>query len=166
MRSKKTAAKNFIDNNTRMFAGYPIYRQPDYEIDKKDFYLFYDIMISRSEQVIEWDGRYNKKFTIEKGCRVIIFTDWQYRAATGKTVNIVPVKKNHRLINGINTTHTPCGYCHCRTHRGYLSTALIKQHECLKKDCPFLDAFETHEFWREREKKRADKKAKRKGKIA
>ena len=31
------------------------------------------------------------------------------------------------------------GYCHCNTHPGYLLTKQLKDHECLKKECPWFE---------------------------
>jgi len=163
MTSKKAPLKKYINSNTRIFVGFPIFKQLSYEVSKDKIHLLHDIMISSSEQVISWKSRRESDFEIEDRCRVIILTNWQYKEATGEEVQVVPVKKNHKLINGLNTTHTPVGYCNCNTHKGYLSTTLLKQHECLQKQCPFLEAFETHEFWREKERKKQRRGARKAG---
>lgn len=41
------------------------------------------------------------------------------------------------------------GYCNYNKHRGYLSTKMIKEHECLKKQCPFLIRYH-HPYWVEK----------------
>ena len=47
----------------------------------------------------------------------------------------------------------PIGYCHCRIHKGYLDCKLLKKHQCLNKQCTFLERYE-HPFWEERLKKK------------
>jgi len=49
-------------------------------------------------------------------------------------------------------------YCHNITHKGYLTTAAIKSHECLGKNCPYLQKFEEHEWWHQRELLKAQRK--------
>lgn len=57
--------------------------------------------------------------------------------------------------------NTPCGYCWCKTHFGFLSVSLLRRHDCLGKQCVFLERFDKHPFWEERDKV-AKAKAKRK----
>lgn len=53
------------------------------------------------------------------------------------------------------------GYCHNPKHMGYLSKNNLKNHKCLAKQCPYLHKYEEKQFWIDREKKKADKKARR-----
>ena len=39
------------------------------------------------------------------------------------------------------------GMCRNNIHRGYLNIDLLEQHDCIKKDCPFLEKFEDYPFW-------------------
>lgn len=39
------------------------------------------------------------------------------------------------------------GYCHCDTHKGYLTSNLLKGHGCLDKKCPFLEKYSDFPFW-------------------
>lgn len=50
------------------------------------------------------------------------------------------------------------GYCHSKRHRGRLSAKMIKQHGCLKKQCPCFEKYEEHPYWawRERRKQRRE----------
>jgi hypothetical protein len=53
------------------------------------------------------------------------------------------------------------GYCHCDAHKGYVTSALYRSHECRKKQCPFLERFETNQYWQTiegQERKKALKK--------
>lgn len=47
------------------------------------------------------------------------------------------------------------GYCHY--HKCYVTTTQLKQKECLKKQCAALEKYD-HEFWRQRELKKAKKR--------
>ena len=50
------------------------------------------------------------------------------------------------LINNAWSYKEPCGYCHFYKHRGYVSTANYKTHECGKKHCNHFEANPTHPF--------------------
>ena len=39
------------------------------------------------------------------------------------------------------------GRCHNNIHRGYLNIDLLERHDCIKKECPFLEKFEDYPFW-------------------
>lgn len=61
----------------------------------------------------------------------------------------------------------PCGrnavaYCHLNAHKGALSKNMLKQHQCLAKQCPFLEKYEDHPYWKERARKKAEAKAAKK----
>ena len=49
-------------------------------------------------------------------------------------------------------------YCHNKKHMGYLTATMLKQHECLKKECPFLEKYDNHQFWIRRQIKTLLKK--------
>ena len=53
------------------------------------------------------------------------------------------------------------GYCHNPNHMGYLSKKNLKQHKCLGKQCKYLHKYEDNYFWKERERKKTDKKARK-----
>lgn len=38
------------------------------------------------------------------------------------------------------------GFCHYKNHSGYLTKSLVKEHECLKKQCPLLEKFDCRYF--------------------
>ena len=39
------------------------------------------------------------------------------------------------------------GFCYCDTHKGYITVNLMKSHDCLGKECPFLHRFEDFPYW-------------------
>ena len=47
---------------------------------------------------------------------------------------------------------------YCRRKGCYLTCRTLKKHECLCKQCHFLDKHEEHEYWLQREKKKLLKK--------
>lgn len=55
------------------------------------------------------------------------------------------------------------GYCHNPKHMGYLSLKNMKNHKCLAKQCRYLHKYEDHPYWAEKERKKAEKKARKKG---
>lgn len=60
----------------------------------------------------------------------------------------------HQLIDGsgIGRQGKLLGYCWCNLHPGYLTKHLLDKHECLKKNCVFLEKFKDHPYWIQREK--------------
>ena len=70
-------------------------------------------------------------------------------------------KKNVEYFRGQTTRERAAGFCHCRAHKGRLSVKNIRQHGCLGKQCPFLQKYDEHPYWAEREKIKELKKAKK-----
>ena len=52
-------------------------------------------------------------------------------------------------------------YCHSKSHKGKLTHKMLKQHKCLQKQCPMLEKYEDHDYWKQRAKIKAKKKAKK-----
>ena len=50
-----------------------------------------------------------------------------------------------------------CGWC--AYHRKYLTVKQLKAHKCLQKNCDRLIKYESHEWWRQRERAKAKRKA-------
>lgn len=61
----------------------------------------------------------------------------------------------HSLYNTQINGKRAVGYCW--KHHCFVSTTQLKQKECLKKQCNALEKCE-HEFWRQRDLKKARKK--------
>lgn len=64
-------------------------------------------------------------------------------------------------FKGQTTKENAVGYCHNPKHLGYLSLKNLKKHKCLGKQCRYLHKYEDHPYWKERELKKADKKARK-----
>lgn len=58
------------------------------------------------------------------------------------------------------------GYCHSTIHPGVISKDLLKQHNCIRKNCQKLQKYEECPFWTELEKKKAKEEAVKKNKDA
>ena len=75
-------------------------------------------------------------------------------------------KHPNRYMDKCPRKDTPCGYCHCERHRGFLNVKLMKKHKCIEKKCTFFEKYETHEYWkaiaRKKELKEERKKSKNK----
>lgn len=52
-----------------------------------------------------------------------------------------------------------CGYC--KRHSRYLTVKMLRQHDCLNKQCYHLVKNEEHKWWQEREHKKALRKARK-----
>lgn len=63
----------------------------------------------------------------------------------------------HYMGNQPSKQHS-VGYCHCKKHKGRLSVKMLKNHQCLGKQCPFLEKYEDHPYWEQRKKKKEKKK--------
>lgn len=50
-----------------------------------------------------------------------------------------------------------CGYCHF--HKKALTVKMLRQHECLQKQCKHLEKYEEHEWWNQRALEKQKKKA-------
>ena len=63
----------------------------------------------------------------------------------------------HGLYGSQISRNKAVGYC--RHHCAALTVKTLKGHECLKKQCNALKKYEEHDYWRQREQKKASKKA-------
>ena len=71
--------------------------------------------------------------------------------------------ENTELVQGLygsQFTHNKAvGYC--QYHRAFLTVKTMKGHECLRKQCNALQKREEHDFWRQHNQKKEQKKANR-----
>lgn len=67
------------------------------------------------------------------------------------------------FIDGKVRNEKPCGFCRYESHKGTLSKDLLKNHQCLSKNCHYLVKYSESDFFKERELRNAEKKLKRKG---
>lgn len=67
-----------------------------------------------------------------------------------------------RLISGAQVEKEKgIAFCHCDTHRGYLSKSLISSHNCIQKQCPFFNKI-NKKYWKNIENKKDCNRKKRK----
>ncbi|MBQ8967271.1 PSP1 C-terminal domain-containing protein [Ruminococcus sp.] len=55
-----------------------------------------------------------------------------------------------RLITGEVVTvkeENVVGFCHCSTHKGYVTKTVMKNHNCLEKNCHHLKKFSEKAYW-------------------
>ncbi len=71
------------------------------------------------------------------------------------------MQKNGKFLNGQTTPQRAVGFCHYRQHQGYLSVKQLKNHNCLGKQCPYLQKYEDNIFWIRRVEIKELKKAKK-----
>ena len=48
---------------------------------------------------------------------------------------------------GATTKDKAVGFCHHKEHVGYLSPNLVKQHDCIGKNCKYFNKYEDHPYW-------------------
>ncbi len=63
-----------------------------------------------------------------------------------------------RQISFVRGTKKPCAICHSKAHKGYLTAAAVKEHQCCEKNCPCLQKLE-HDYWLQKERKKLEKRA-------
>lgn len=72
-------------------------------------------------------------------------------------------KENLQLVKGLYGSefdkNRSCAFC--KYHHCHLTVKQVKQHECLKKQCYYLNKNEEHSWWKQREVIKQRKKAKR-----
>jgi hypothetical protein len=72
-----------------------------------------------------------------------------------------------RFIDGVCRyvrTADVVGFCHCDVHKGYLNSTLLKKHECIEKNCSFLEKYEGFPFWLQYAAKQREKAERKKAK--
>lgn len=70
-------------------------------------------------------------------------------------------KSEWLLLDSNVTNKEPVGYCCYKNHQGYVSQNILKEKQCLRKECACLIKNENHPYWKERERIKALKKAKK-----
>ena len=50
-----------------------------------------------------------------------------------------------------------CAVCHNATHRGFLTAKAVMEHNCVGKNCPYLEKLD-HRYWTQCERKSLEKK--------
>ena len=66
-----------------------------------------------------------------------------------------------RQMNGQPCEENCVAYCHHRMHVGALSADMMKNHECMRKNCKYLEKNLSHPYWKKREHINREKKANR-----
>ena len=65
------------------------------------------------------------------------------------------------VVNGLYASkikkNKACGYC--RHHKCCLTVKQLKAHDCLSKGCHYLTKYQSHEWWNQRDRAKAKKKA-------
>ena len=49
-------------------------------------------------------------------------------------------------------------YCHNPSHLGYLSPAIMKDHQCMQKHCKYLHIYKDNPYWVRKDKAKQGKK--------
>ena len=62
----------------------------------------------------------------------------------------------YNYMHGQPSPENSVAYCHVNKHKGRLSVKIMKKHECLKKQCPWLEKLE-HPYWDQRKARKAKK---------
>ena len=67
-------------------------------------------------------------------------------------------EKRFQIMQGQPSKENAVAYCHNKSHKGLLTVKMMKNHECLRKQCPFLEKYEDRPYWEERILKKQKKK--------
>jgi len=73
----------------------------------------------------------------------------------------IPQTDKYCGIDGLELKD-PVAYCHYWRHKGFLGKNMMKQHQCLSKECKYLEKIESHSFWKRRRLRNLNKRKKRK----
>lgn len=67
------------------------------------------------------------------------------------------------LVKGLYGSEiNPCRACgYCKYHHCHLTVKMLKQHDCLGKQCSHLKKNEEHQWWRQRAEIKAKRKARK-----
>lgn len=80
-----------------------------------------------------------------------------------ETNNIYIHKEASEIVKGLygsEITHSKaCGYC--KRHGCYLTVKMLRQHDCLNKQCYHLIKNEEHKWWKQREEIKQKRKARK-----
>ena len=71
-------------------------------------------------------------------------------------MNVNSTKMLYGLYGSCISRNKACAYCY--HHKCHLTVKMLKQHECLKKDCHHLKKHTDNPYWMEREKLKEEKK--------
>lgn len=77
-----------------------------------------------------------------------------------------PFRRVNLIGGAYATVDTPSlvGYCHNDDHKGFLTVAIMNEHDCIAKECHYFEKFEDYPYWqkfRRKEELSKLKKAKR-----
>ncbi|MBE5858522.1 MAG: hypothetical protein E7301_00125 [Butyrivibrio sp.] len=75
---------------------------------------------------------------------------------------ISPYKPKKQYMSGQPGKKDTIAYCHNIKHRGALSKGMVKQHECIQKNCKFFEKNLEHPYWYGRSCYRENKKREKK----
>ncbi len=71
------------------------------------------------------------------------------------------MRKNGKFMGNQPKKDNSVGYCHSGQHQGYMTVRMIKCNGCLAKQCKYLEKYMDNPYWAERERIKAEKKAKK-----
>lgn len=66
-----------------------------------------------------------------------------------------------KRIHHRKPSKNPCGYCHNRTHRGFVTVDAMKDHKCMEKACPFLQIFDEHPYIQKKERQNLENRVRK-----
>lgn len=73
-------------------------------------------------------------------------------------LNIRKQDEKVRFFDGVFRHYTKCiGYCNSKSHKGFITISMLKEHQCLQKKCYYFDPVEDHPQWIYRMDKKANK---------
>lgn len=68
-----------------------------------------------------------------------------------------PEDDSRMCIDGVRRINGIIGFCHNVLHKGHLTKEILAKHECVRKECPYLEKYSEKGYWKEFENKRRHK---------
>lgn len=74
-------------------------------------------------------------------------------------VKKVQTKTGHYsgYFDGVNRSEKPCGFCHYSQHKGFVSSDLLKKHNCIGRECHYFCKYEDSPYFIDRYRRNKDK---------
>lgn len=61
-------------------------------------------------------------------------------------------------FDGVNRSEKPVGFCHCKQHKGYVSSDLLKKHNCLGRECRYFCKYNDSPYFIDRYRRNKSKR--------
>ena len=110
----------------------------------------------------ELSGVFTGRYSEVTGDPVLIpFKEWNYYVVPEENLK----EQYGKVMDGKAEGSAAVAYCDNPTHKGELTQRLIREHNCISKECPYLQKYERNIFWCQKSVANVVRKAKKSGKF-